>query len=64
MSHNSLHERRIEVNDINEHGIFFMCHDDNFENPCHTTFSSAEARELAAELLEAADLLDEILAKR
>jgi hypothetical protein len=55
----SLHERRIEVNDVNEKGIFFMCHDDD-NNPCHVVFSAADARHLAAELLEAADDLDNI----
>lgn len=57
----TLHERRIEVNDVNEKGIFFMCHDDD-NNPCHVVFSAADARHLAAELLEAADDLDRILA--
>jgi len=57
----TLHERRIEVIDVNENGIFFVCHDDD-NNPCHVLFSAADARHLAAELLEGAADLDRIVA--
>ncbi len=55
-----LHELRIEVNDVDESGIKFMCHDNNGENPCHVVLTAEMARELAAELLEAADDLEEL----
>jgi hypothetical protein len=54
---NSLHERRIEVNHISLRGIHFMVHDDEC-NPCHVIFDAEDARELAKELLDAADELD------
>lgn len=60
----SLHERRIEVNHIDERGIDFMCWDDVGYNVVHATFSAKDARELAQELLEAADELDEILSNK
>lgn len=55
----SLHERRIEINDVDKDGIKFMCHDD-YGNACHVVFDSEDARELAKELLEAADDLDKL----
>jgi hypothetical protein len=68
----SLHERRIEVNDIDLPnseagnlefpGIYFMCHDceDGRYDSCHVTFTASEAKELAGELFEAASQLDAI----
>jgi hypothetical protein len=51
---NSLHERRIEVNHVSLAGIHFMVHDADC-NPCHVLFDEEDARELAKELLDAAD---------
>lgn len=53
----SLHERRIEINDVTTDGIQFMCHDGDY-NSCHCVFTAQDARWLAHELLEAADDLD------
>ncbi len=58
----SLHERRIEIADVTKDGIEFRCVDDlDLWKVVWATFTAQEARELAQELLEAADDLDEIL---
>jgi len=54
----SLRELGIGVNDVDESGIKLMCHDNNGENPCHVVLSAKMARELAAELIEAANDLE------
>lgn len=60
----SLRDRRIEIYNVDEKGIHFMCWDDDAYNVVHATFSVEEAKELANELHEAARDLKELLEEK